>query len=65
MRVKTIVVSVLAASLVYSALAQGVFGGGQPRQGQGGQAQRGQGFGRMMGMGMSARCWNAPMCNAS
>ena len=50
MRVKTIVVSVLVASLVYSACAQGVFGGGQPRQGQGGQAQRGQGFGRMMGM---------------
>ena len=42
MRVKTIVVSVLAASLVYSACAQGVFGGGQPRQGQGGQAQRGR-----------------------
>jgi Spy/CpxP family protein refolding chaperone len=59
MRVKTIVVSVLAASLVYSALAQGVFGG-QPRQGQGGPAQRGQGFGRMMGMGMSGMLLERP-----
>jgi len=53
MRVKTIVVSVLAASLVYGAFAQGVFGGGQPHQGQGGQGLRGQGFGRMMGAGMA------------
>jgi Spy/CpxP family protein refolding chaperone len=60
MRVKTIVMSVLAASLVYSALAQGVFGGGQPRQGQGGQAQRGQGWGRMMGMGMSGMLLERP-----
>jgi hypothetical protein len=60
MRVKTIVVSVLAASLVYSACAQGVFGGGQPRQGQGGQAQRGQGFGRMMGMGMASALLERP-----
>jgi len=59
MRVKTIVVSVLAASLVYSALAQGVFGG-QPRQGQGGPAQRGQGFGRMMGMGMASALLERP-----
>jgi len=60
MRVKTIVVSVLVASLVYSACAQGVFGGGQPRQGQGGQAQRGQGFGRMMGMGMASALLERP-----
>jgi Spy/CpxP family protein refolding chaperone len=60
MRVKTIVVSVLAASLVYSACAQGVFGGGQPRQGQGGQVQRGQGFGRMMGMGMAGALLERP-----
>jgi Spy/CpxP family protein refolding chaperone len=60
MRVKTIVVSVLAASLVYSALAQGVFGGGQPRQGQGGQVQRGQGFGRMMGAGMAGMLLQRP-----
>ena len=60
MRVKTIVVSVLAASLVYSACAQGVFGGGQPRQGQGGQAQRGEGFGRMMGMGMASALLERP-----
>jgi Spy/CpxP family protein refolding chaperone len=59
MRVKTIVVSVLVASLVYSACAQGVFGG-QPRQGQGGQAQRGQGFGRMMGMGMASALLERP-----
>jgi Spy/CpxP family protein refolding chaperone len=59
MRVKTIVVSVLAASLVYSALAQGVFGG-QPRQGQGGPAQRGQGFGRMMGAGMAGMLLQRP-----
>lgn len=60
MRVKTIVVSVLAVSLVYSACAQGVFGGGQPRQGQGGQAQRGQGFGRMMGAGMAGMLLQRP-----
>jgi Spy/CpxP family protein refolding chaperone len=60
MRVKTIVVSVLVASLVYSACAQGVFGGGQPRQGQSGQVQRGQGFGRMMGMGMASALLERP-----
>lgn len=60
MRVKTIVVSVLAVSLMYSACAQGVFGGGQPRQGQGGQVQRGQGFGRMMGMGMASALLERP-----
>ena len=60
MRVKTIVVSVLAASLVYSACAQGVFGGGQPRQGQGAPTQRGQGFGWMMGAGMSGMLLQRP-----
>ena len=59
MRVKTIVVSVLAASLVYNALAQGVFGG-QPRQGQGDPAQRGQGFGRMMGAGIAGALLERP-----
>mgnify|MGYP001045004619 CR=1 FL=1 len=61
MRVKTIVVSVLAASLVYSACAQGVFGGGQPRQGQGGgQGLRGQGFSRMMGAGLAGLLLQRP-----
>jgi Spy/CpxP family protein refolding chaperone len=60
MRAKTIAVGVLAAALVCSVFAQGVFGG-QPRQGQGGgQGLRGQGFGRMMGAGMAGMLLQRP-----